>query len=350
MPSINIKTSLAATTKAGGGTLRYWIHNTMDGEAARDLLLATAPAFYNGAPLADYSIDVLDWQTMEGRVEYKIPSVTPPKEKTGNIFTQLNLSGGSVHITQSLETVASYCAPCLNSRPSQYIYERPDPGSPPTWSAVPGTGYFPAGDGCTENPPPVLEWSETTKATVEGDKALGILVPGGDPPTAPYTGGAIGITKDLVEGCDIDGGPLSFSKRVYLDSLTDDQVKRLVEAKDCCNSRPWRLWDTGQVRFKGATGGDQGRNNVELTLDFLVDVNITDLYIGTIGPISKRAHEYLWVHHKEFEDPVSHTITKKPAYAYVERVYGWSDFSIIDELLTPVPDVTSEQEQEEQAR
>ena len=60
MPSINIKTSLAATTKAGGGTLRYWIHNTMDGEAARDLLLATAPAFYNGAPLADYGIDVLD--------------------------------------------------------------------------------------------------------------------------------------------------------------------------------------------------------------------------------------------------------------------------------------------------
>lgn len=341
--SIGIKQAIPSNTRAGGGTLYYWIVGSMDPAAAKALLLATAPSNYNGAPQADYSIDTLDWQTHEAQVTYKLPSVTPPKEVTGNIFTQFNFNSGTVHITQSLETTRAYCAPCLNSRPGHYIWQ-PGGVGPPAWTLIPTEpADLPAVDGCTELPP-VYVPGPFTSLPKPNDMAYGTLVPGAIVAQPPYTGGAIGITKDSIEGVDIDGGPLSFSKRVYLEELTDEQVARLAEAKNCCNANPWRLWDTGQVRFKGVSGGDQGRNNVEISLEFEVDANLSGFYVGTIGPITKLAHEYLWVYYKEFEDKVSHTITKKPAYAYVERVYGWSDFSIIDELLVPIFGITSDQE------
>jgi hypothetical protein len=345
--AITIKAAIPSNTKAGGGTLHYWIVGTMSGEDARNALLATAPTSYNGAPLGDYNIDCLDWQTHEAQAIYKLPSVTPPKEKTGNIFTQFNLNSGSVHITRSLETVDTYCAPCINSRPSTWIYS--NDGHPPAWTMVAGTGGIVDGDDCTETAPPVVPPLTPGKTTTNlGDKAFGILVPGGGttPAIAPYTGGAIGLTKDSIEGVDIDDGPITFTKRVYLDELTDDQVARLADASRCCNALPWKFWDVGQVRFKGVAGGDQGRNNVELSLEFVVDKNQTDIFVGTIGPITKRAHDYLWVYYKEYEDKVSHVITKKPIYAYVERVYGWSDFAIIDEILAPIDGVTSPQESE----
>lgn len=327
---LTIKQAISAKTKAGGGTLTYLIKGGNDGEAARDLLLATAPALYNSAPLADYNIDQYDeaWDLMVGTVDYKIPAVTPPQEETGNIYTEFQSTSGTVHISQSLETRGSYCAQCQNSTPGKYIwngtaYSTGEPGGIP--------GSFEAG--CTEDAPTYTGDADSILAPIVGSVAWGTLVPSGTPREAPYTGGAIGVTKDGIEGVDIEGGPFNFSKRVYLDSITDDQIARLEAAKNCVNSIPWGPFQIGEVRFRGATGGDQGRNNVELTLSFVAEANQTNLTVGQMTGISKMGHEYLWVHYQEVVDPISNTITKRPAYVKVERVYHWSKFEIIDEIL-----------------
>lgn len=326
-----IKQAMASTTRAGGGTLTYWIKGTQDGTEARDLLLATAPATYNFAPLADYAIDQLDdaWDILTARAEYRIPSVTQPEEESGNIHTSFDAMGGTIHITQSLETRGAYCAPCANSRPGKYLWN----GT--SYSTVGGeTAYLPSSDNCTEVAPTYAGSASSVLSPIVGDIKYGQLVPPVGPlPKPPYTGGAIGITKDGVEGVDIEGGPFNFTKRVYLDFITDDQVARLARMKDHVNSVPWGPFNAGEVRFRGMTGASQGRANVELSLSFVAEGNRTGITIGQISGIRKLGHEYLWVYYQEFADPVSNVITKRPIYCYVERVYHWDNFETIDEIL-----------------
>lgn len=328
-----IKQAIRLEAKAGGGTVYYLIRNTTDYAEARDLLLATAPAFFNSVPQSNYSLDIDTWNIWNARVEYQVPSVTPPGEKSGTVYTSFGTAGGTVHITQSIKTTGAYCLPCLNSTPSRYVWTNPGGGL--TWTlATGGAGTLEAG--CTETAPN----PSTDPGKTEGETRYATITPRSEgdpfyvaPPKPPFTGGAIGVTKDGIEGCDIDAGEFVFTKRVYLDSVSDAQVQALNLATDTVNDDTWRGFSRGEVRFKGCTGGEQGRQNVELTLNFVASPNLTGITIGGITGISKLGHEYLWTYYQDFEDPNAKKIIKRPIYVYTEQVYRFGDFAIFDELL-----------------
>lgn len=325
-----IRTGLKIQAKAGGGHIPYMVNQTTSYTEARDLMLLTAPTSFNSAPLSGYQIEMTEWGFWEGYCEYSIPQ-TKPEEKSGRLYRSYDTSGGTVHITQSLATVGAYCLPCIKSKPSLYVW---DSGA---WTTSPGVGGV-AGTletGCTEDAPAV----PTDPAPVDGDKAYGTVKamlsppPGYTPPKPPWTGGAINVTKDGIEGTDIPSAQSKFTITIYLDTVTPTQRLQLEAIAQHVNGVEFEGRAIGEVRFESAAINKQGRENYEVRMNFIREPNLTGLYIGGIGPIAKKGHELLWVHYQDYEDQIAHTMLKRPAYVYVEQVFFWSDFAIITELM-----------------
>jgi len=55
--------------------------------------------------------------------------------------------------------------------------------------------------------------------------------------------------------------------------------------------------------------------------------NRTGITVGSIGGISKKGWEYLWVRYADVEDTGSNTLVKRPVAAYVEKVYEEGNFA-----------------------
>ena len=51
--------------------------------------------------------------------------------------------------------------------------------------------------------------------------------------------------------------------------------------------------------------------------------------IGDLTGIAKKGWEYLWVRYEDAVDASAHKWIKKPAFAYVERVYPEGDFGLL---------------------
>lgn len=325
-----IRSGIRVSAKAGGGTIAYMVRDTLDYAVARDLLLATAPSTFNSAPQSNYQIEMTEWEFWEASVEYSIPQ-TKPEEKDGRLYRSYDTSGGTVHISQSIQTVQAYCLPCVQSKPSLYVWHSGSWTTSPALGGIGGTFQ----SGCTEDAPPV----PTNPAPVEGDKAYGIVKVMASPPpdyvapVPPWTGGAINITKDGIEGADIPSAQSKFTLTLYLETVTPTQRLGLEAITQCVNAVAFEGRAIGEVRFESSTINNQGRENYEVRLNFIREPNLTGLTVGGITGISKRGHELLWVYYQEYEDAISHTMLKRPVYAYVEQVFYWSDFAVILELI-----------------
>lgn len=328
--TIEIRTGLRVKAKAGGGTVPFMVRGTLSYIDARDTMLGACDPTFNGAPLASYEIEMTEWDFWEGYVEYSIPQ-TNPQEKSGRLYRSYDTSGGTVHINQSIATVGAYCLPCMKSKPSLYVWHSGSWTTTPSLGGVAGTFET----GCTEDAPAV----PTDPAPVEGDKAYGRLKvmasppPGYHAPIAPWTGGAINITKDGIEGADIPSASSKFTITLYLDTVTPTQRLRLEAIAQHVNAVVFEGRAIGEVRYENGTINNQGRENYEVRLNFVREPNLTGLVVGGITGIAKRGHELLWVYYQEYEDQISHTLLKRPVYAYVEQVFYWSDFAIITELI-----------------
>lgn len=67
----------------------------------------------------------------------------------------------------------------------------------------------------------------------------------------------------------------------------------------------------------------------EITYRFAGSPNRTGLTVGPIVGINKKGWEYMWVRYADSEDTVAKAIVKKPAAAYIERVYDEGNFSLL---------------------
>ena len=135
-------------------------------------------------------------------------------------------------------------------------------------------------------------------------------------------GGLVGVTNDGVEGVDIDTAVSTFSETIYLNPvmLTSGFVSFLSRAYGRVNIVPFKGFDSGEVRFLGASGsyryGDQG---IEMTYKFAVSPNAWNIRIGNMTIPFKYGWDYLWVRWADME--ISNVTVKVPIEAYVEQVY-----------------------------
>ena len=84
----------------------------------------------------------------------------------------------------------------------------------------------------------------------------GAIAPGGNgdnPKKPPNHKGAIGVTKDKVEGCDVPTGTMDIQVTRTLAYLTLDYIRALKALIGCTNNAPFWGFPAGAVRFKGAT-------------------------------------------------------------------------------------------------
>lgn len=148
---------------------------------------------------------------------------------------------------------------------------------------------------------------------------------------APDYQGAIGVTKDSVEGCDIPIPALKLSYTYYMPAalVTIGYARTLATLTGCMNAQPWRSFAAGEVVFLGAAGSSQQDGIVPITYQFEVQQNVEGLAIGDITGIAKRGWEYLWCAYEDVADETAKATIKRPKWVFVEQVMAEADFSLL---------------------
>jgi hypothetical protein len=149
--------------------------------------------------------------------------------------------------------------------------------------------------------------------------------------TAPYFGGAIGVTRDNVEGVDITVPVFNFSETHYIPAalITPAYQSVLFNLTGKVNNYAFRWFAEGECLFLGASGAQRGQDDWEITYRFAASPNRTGIIIGDIVGIVKKGWEYLWVRYEDAEDTGANALVKRPMAVYVEQVYDWADFSLL---------------------
>ncbi len=147
--------------------------------------------------------------------------------------------------------------------------------------------------------------------------------------TAPDFKGAIGVTKDSVEGVDITVPVYTFSEtHILADADVDDTYKgKLFSLTGKTNDDTFKGFAIGEVLFQGASGSKRGNGDWEITFNFAASPNKTGLTVGDITAVAKKGWEYLWVRYEDAVDATAGAMVKKPLAAYIEKVYDAGDFS-----------------------
>lgn len=241
----------------------YLVRGTQDPTEARTELLAQTDSALAGLVREDAEVEEVDgrdaWLAL---VRYKRPDTSSPPPEAGGSSFAFDTGGGTQHVTQSLQTIASY--------------------------APPGA-------------------------------------------TAPSFQGAIGATRDSVEGVDITVPVYTFSETHAIDpaAVTDAYKGTLFALTGRTNNALFRGFAAGECLFLGAAGSQRGDEAWEVTYRFAASPNKTGLAVGSITGIAKKGWEYLWVLYEDAEDLAAQRLVKKPLAAYVERVYESGDFSLL---------------------
>ena len=187
----------------------------------------------------------------------------------------------------------------------------------------------------TEDPPPPevgessfsFEIGTTSSHITQSKGTVGGYAPAGTP-TMPDFEGAIGVTPDGVDGCDILIPEARFSETHYLsDAFVTASYRRLLRTlTGKVNDASFRGHAAGEVLFLGARGGKRASDDVwEVTFSFATSDNATGLTVGSITGIAKDGWEYLWVLYEPAVD--ANRIVLQPAFAYVEEVYDSANFA-----------------------
>ncbi len=163
----------------------------------------------------------------------------------------------------------------------------------------------------------------------------------------PDTSGVIGYESDgTINGVEIEvsGATILMEFHVQRGVISDSYLAKIAKMSKKVNSKKFKGYDPGELRFKKYTFEDtikldeEGTALSKLTLEFVVEENVTGIQIGNLPPIDKRGHDYLWVYSEEMSaDPMPGTgggptppkmMIKGPVFAFVNQVYRYADFKV----------------------
>lgn len=147
--------------------------------------------------------------------------------------------------------------------------------------------------------------------------------------TSPDFKGAIGVTKDAIEGVDIITPVYRWSEQFhFLATTVDNAFKATVfNLTGKYNNNTFRGFDAYEVLFEGVRGQQRGTGLWELNFYFAASPNATGLTVGSITGINKKGWEYLWVRYGEFAD--ASVLVRRPICVIIEQVYEPGDFSLL---------------------
>lgn len=173
-----------------------------------------------------------------------------------------------------------------------------------------------------------------TKAT-QSLETVGRYAKPGKTPSNFY--GAIGVTKDGVEGTDISVPTFSWTETHYLQKSQVDRAFFFVlfnlTAK--MNAAPFRDFEIGEVLLIGVNGSASRLvPKFEMQFKFIALPNSPGGSLNGISIGPKLGHDYLWVRYNDKKDSASQSMVKLPYEVFIERVYQFGDY---DQLNLPDP-------------
>jgi hypothetical protein len=156
-----------------------------------------------------------------------------------------------------------------------------------------------------------------------------------DPIGEPDFHGAIGVTKDSVEGVDIGVKVFKFTVTKVFAPGDLPSYADFYNGTWATNDATFTVTDTvtgrtitllaGECLLQGIDeDGARDDGNVEVTYTFEASPNITNITIGTITGIDKKGWEYIWVYY--VPDVSAEWNIQKPDCVRVEQVYDPMDF------------------------
>lgn len=162
--------------------------------------------------------------------------------------------------------------------------------------------------------------------------------PGGSP-DVPYFDGAINVVDDegkqRVEGVNLSPPAEVFTlSYVANDSIITGSYQLIVEGLcGCVNSTSFRGRAAGSVMLVRASGGRDRSGKWSIEFGFGYIANSTSIPVGDEMTIpSKDGFDYLWAYYGSTKDDDAKSVVKRPAAAYVERIYPRAD---LNELNLP---------------
>lgn len=251
--------------------LIFVLRGSDDEIALKAALVAGTSPWYDGLKRKTWHVEQVGNGLWEGTVRYSPPDSSTP-EDVGSVSLSIDTTGGTMHITQSIVTVAK-------------------------------RGILVAGD--EKTPPDFKGAIGVTHDNVEG---VDIIVP-----VFKFT-----ATKVFA----LAGLPSLLS----LYQLTGKVNTGAFTVTDTTTGLSIVLAD-GECLFNGAKVNEPREDgNVEISYDFAANPNAT-LSIAGFAPIAKKGWEYLWVRYADAVDEGAKAIVKRPIAAYVEKVYEQAAFT-----------------------
>ena len=159
---------------------------------------------------------------------------------------------------------------------------------------------------------------------------LSVKSGGGAAPAEKLFDQAINVTEGPnaeVAGVDIvtAQAEFSFEARMPRQRVNQNYYKTLFSCTGTVNDAPFLGMNAGEVLYLGAEGKSENGTWI-FTHKFSWEPNQVNIVVSpTITVASKDGWDYLWVGYGE--DVVANNKRRKPAYAYVERVYRRTNFA-----------------------
>lgn len=145
----------------------------------------------------------------------------------------------------------------------------------------------------------------------------------------PSFGGAIGVTKDSIEGCDIALPTYRWADEYFFDNSAVDAAFKLTirSLTGKTNNATFKGCAAGECLFEGARGTRRGSGKWSILFGFAAEPNVTGLTVGTVTGIAKKGWEYLWCRYADFDS--GGQMARKVTCVVVDRVYDSGDFSLL---------------------
>lgn len=157
------------------------------------------------------------------------------------------------------------------------------------------------------------------------------------PPEPPDQHGAIGVTKDSVEGIDVPAAGFNWTEKHYLDPdfATWEWIQNVSAMRGMTNDAEFRGFEIEEVLLLDFTWARRQAGDVECTFSFSARKHETDIAVDWIEHIEKKGQHYAWTLTKENVETatvdgadVEIGLSKSyPVGVYVEKVAETADFS-----------------------
>lgn len=302
MPVTMVEKYLSRPSSGGDNPsceLIYILMGSDDEVALKAALEAGTPLIHEGLVRKSWAVEPMATEIWTGTVRYGTAEGSKDPESTdiGTITLSVDTSGGTQHLTQSLETITR----------KGYVVDGVEQTAPNFYGAI-----------------------NVTHDAVDGVDIVA--------PAFKFTVTKIFGTKDPIPDTD---PPEALPDEVKLPEFVD-----LFKLTGKTNQAAFTVTDTisgvsltfeiGEVLFMGARVAEpRADGGVVITYEFSASPNVTDLEIGTIAVGDKKGWQYLWVRYADAEDSAAKMVVKRPIAAYVERVYEPGDFSKLK--TNPIP-------------